>query len=181
MLSWPFYELLPEPWGYENNVLENAQMLLLLLCFLLCFFPCKDRCFYRALSLFVVVVALREVNCGRTLFFPVPGEVNHYYSWSQIPYGWVVRWAYKLFIAMVAFRFAMVHGFPSCLRLLKEYRFPVWNALVGGASVGVTLLGEKVWGEPRLEELAELSVYAALASTLYLYSRGKLPRIASSL
>lgn len=179
MLSWPFYAWMPEAWGYENHWLENVQMLLLLLCFMLCLATGKDKPFYRTLALLVVVIALREVNCGRTLFFPVPGEVNRYYSWSQIPYGWVVRWAYKIFIAGVALRFILVRGFQTCYCLLKEWRLPVWNAGVGVVAVVVTLLAEKQWGEARLEELAELVVYATLASTLFLYGWARLPRAAA--
>lgn len=167
---------MPESWGYENHWIENVQMLVLLLCFILCWRAKTDRAFWHSLAFLFVILALREVNCGRTLFFAVEGKENAYLKWSQIPYGGVVRLAYKAFIVAVACVFARVGGLRTGVRLLKGAKLPVWNALAGAAAVPATVLSERYFGYATLEELAELVVYLAMASTLWLYGMGRLPK-----
>jgi len=177
MLAWPFHLYMPESWGYENHWIENVQMLVLLLCFILCWRAKTDRAFWRTLAFLFVILALREVNCGRTLFFAVEGKENAYLKWSQIPYGWVVRLAYKAFIIAVVFVFVRVGGLRTCVRLLKGSKWPVWNVAAGAVAVPVTVLSEHYFGYATLEELAELVVYFAMASTIRLYGMGRLSKV----
>ena len=41
---------------------------------------------------------IREVNCGRTLFFHIPGTENAFYSWKEIKYGYLVHPIYGTYI-----------------------------------------------------------------------------------
>lgn len=81
---------LPEKYGYENGILENLQLIVLLCGFILCLSYKKIKSkqnqdneitsvdesmvkFFKFVALVIVILFLREINCGRTIFFPIPG------------------------------------------------------------------------------------------------------------
>ena len=98
LLIIPCILYLPEKYGYENGLLENLQLIALLFGFILCLSYQKIKNkqnkdnenekteidqsmikFFKFAALVIVILFLREINCGRTIFFPVPGEVNTLY------------------------------------------------------------------------------------------------------
>lgn len=171
-----FWCVFPEHWGYENGVLETLQLVFLLGVWWLCRTAKEERPLFHWLAWFVVILALREVNCGRTLFFPVPGEPNTFLKWNQIPYGWVVKTAYIIFVVGVCFRFIWIGGFKACWRLLTQRRMPVWNVLLLLLAVLISYLSEHVFGLMMLEELGECTVYGSMGILAWLYGRGELMR-----
>lgn len=175
----PFYSCLPEAWSYENHLLEELQMLVLLLSIGLSLTAPKDKGFYRSIALIFTILILREINCGRTLFFAIPGTVNQFYQWKDIPYGWLAHPLFALYIAYCLLRFLKHKHYLTLRHLLCRVKIPFWTLLLILIGTLFTLLGERIMGEARLEETAELLFYLSTASGLYLYSRQKLPNVSA--
>ena len=96
---YPCERFLPAEYGFENGLLENIQMLILALCFIFSIFAKSCKKFFYFVALVIFLLAAREINYGRTIFFPVPGEVNTYYSWKEIKYGWLANPLIRLYLA----------------------------------------------------------------------------------
>lgn len=173
----PFTDYFPEPWGYENGLLENLQMLVLFCSVGLCLTAPKERGLYQSVALILSILILREVNCGRTLFFAVPGATNQFYQWKSIPYGWLAHPLFGLYIFGCLLTFLKQKRYLTLWRLLQRVRIPFWTLLLMLTGVIFTLLGESVIGDARLEETAEMIFYLSMSSGLYLYSRQKLPSL----
>ncbi len=69
----PSVMFMPEKWGWENGVLENIQMVILFIGLYLSLKVDSNKKFFNFVAMVLVIIILREVNCGRTLFFSVPG------------------------------------------------------------------------------------------------------------
>lgn len=175
----PFYNSLPEAWGYENHLLEGLQMVVLLFSIGLCLTAPKDKGFYRCVALVFTILILREINCGRTLFFAVPGTVNQFYQWKNIPYGWLAHPLFALYIISCILCFLKQKRYLTLRHLLCRVKIPFWPLLLILIGILCTILGERLMEEARLEETAELLLYLSTASGLYLYSRQKLPDVSA--
>lgn len=101
ILTIPCVMFLPERYGYENGIIENLQMVCL---FLSCFYAIrakKRKSFFNFILMLLILFILREINYGRTLFFPVPGVENEFLSWRDIKYGWIVNPLVGLYVAAI--------------------------------------------------------------------------------
>ncbi len=169
----PCVMFLPEQYGYENGLLENIQMLVLLIGFILSLKAKVNKKFFNFAALVLIIIALREINCGRTLFFPVPGEVNTYYSWKEIKYGWLAHPLYGLYMAYVAFYFLKNKLFITLWEIIKGIRFPVWNIILMLAGMVLGTYAEKAMHNMVFEEITELLFYVSLIGIIYLYAYNK--------
>ena len=169
ILTVPFSLYLPVKFGYENALLENLQLVVLGLTFIFAMKAKVNKTFFKCMAMIVVILLLREVNCGRTIFFPVPGEVNAFYSWKDIKYGWLAHPLYGLYMAFTAFYFLKNKLFVTLWNYVKNVRFPFWNMLFIFIGMGVGLYAEKAMNNVILEEMAELLFYSSLAGIVYLY------------
>ena len=120
----PGYLLLPESFGYENSIVENIQLFVLIIS---CIFCLKSKNieykkFFIFAFLILTILMIREVNCGRTIFFAVPGEVNSFYRWSEIKYGWLAHPLFGIYIASVAIYFLKNKLFISLWNIIKNYK-----------------------------------------------------------
>lgn len=187
LLIIPCILYLPEKFGYENGLLENLQLVALLAGFILCLaYPKFNKSennndenhtsmvkFFRFAALVIVILFLREINCGRTIFFPVPGEVNTFYGWKDIKYGWLAHPLYGLYMAYVAFYFLFNKLFITLWDIVKNIKFPVWNILLMLVGMIWGTLAEEVYHNMVMEEITELLFYVALAGIIYLYAYNK--------
>lgn len=184
LLIVPCIMFLPEKFGYENGLLENIQLIVLLVGFILCLlYPKYNKeesdespalvKFFRFAALVIVILFLREINCGRTIFFPVPGEVNTFYGWKEIKYGWLAHPLYGLFMTGVGFYFLMNKLFITLWHLIKNVKFPVWNVILMIIGMVWGTLAEEVFHNMVMEEITELLFYVALAGIIYLYAFNK--------
>ena len=162
---------LPEVCFYENGLVENLQLVVLALGGWFCLKSGHHRSLFCVVGLVVLMLMLREVNCGRTLFFAKPGEVNAFYKWGEIPYGWVVRLMYGVFIAGVSACFLCRRLYREVGVVLRSSGVPVWNAVFLLLSGCVAVCGERVLHSLPVEELSELVFYTSLTGMIYLYSR----------
>lgn len=169
----PCVMFLPAKYGYENGLLENIQMFFL---FLGCFWALKapkDKKFFRFVTLVLIILILREINCGRTLFFPIPGYENAFYSWKEIPYGWLAHPLYGLYMACVGLYFLINKLYIKLWNLFSETKLPVWNILLMISGIILGLYAEKAAHNDIFEEITELLFYVSITGIIYLYAHHK--------
>lgn len=169
----PCVLFLPQHFGYENGLLENIQMLTLFIGLILAIKAKINKQFFYFVAMVIGILAIREVNCGRTLFFPIPGEVNAYYSWKDIKYGWLAHPIYGIYMAYVAFYFFKNKLFINLLNYIKKVKFPIWNIVLMITGMGLGLYAEKVMENFVFEEISELLFYVSLVGIIYLYAYNK--------
>lgn len=178
LLSCVAVRQMPVEWGYENSLVENVQMAVLAAGMLLCLFARRERRLYRFAAMVFLLMMLREVSYGRTIFFAVPGEVDTFYKWSEIPYGWVAHVLVGLYMAYMALYFILNRLYKPLWGILTEIRIPLVTAVVMLVSMVVATVMEKMELAPA-EEMAELAFYVALVTAVYSYTRDTLPKAAA--
>ena len=105
LLIIPAVMFLPEKCGFENGIIENIQLGVLFLGMFFAFRPKVDKKFFYFIAMVLGILLIREVNCGRTIFFAIPGQENAFYSWKEIKYGWLAHIIYGLYMGLVGIYF----------------------------------------------------------------------------
>lgn len=168
---------MPQTWGYENGVIENIQMAVLFITVYICLTSKVNKPFFNFIALALSILIIREVNCGRTLFFPVPGEYHKYYSWSVLPWPWLgklVHFLYGTWIAIVTFIFFKKKFYVDIKDLLKNIKLPFWNLCFMCFAMFMGAIAEKATNNNFVfEEGFELLFYVSFMGILWLYSRNK--------
>lgn len=164
---------LPAKCGYENGIIENIQLLVLFIGVYFAVRPKTDKKFFTFVALVLGILLVREVNCGRTIFFPIPGVENEFYRWSEIKYGWLAHPIYGLFITWVGIYFLKNKLFINLWEKIKNIKFPIWNFMLLILGMGLGLYAEESLHNLVIEESTELLFYVALISFVYLYSQDK--------
>ena len=157
--------------AYENGLLENIQMAVL---FAGCWFAMKsktDKKFFYFVAMVLGILLLREVNCGRTLFFPIPGVENAYYGWKDIKYGYLVHPIFGIYIAWVVIYFLKNKLFLNLWNYMKNTALPFWNIILMFAGAVLGMFAEHATNNFVFEEITELLFYVALAGIIWLYTR----------
>jgi len=168
---------MPQKFGYENELLENIQMAVLFFIMYLCLTSKVNKNFFNFIALALTIIIIREVNCGRTLFFPIPGEYHKYYSWKALPWPWLGKVAhglYGLWITIVGLIFFKKAVYKDLWKIVKNVKFPIWQLLFGGLGIFMGAIAEEATNNNFIfEEGFELLFYVALAGVIWLYSRNK--------
>ena len=168
---------MPQTWGYENGVLENIQMAVLFVMVYICATAKSHKQFFHFIILVLSILIIREVNCGRTLFFPIEGEYHKYYSWKALPWPWlgkVVHTVYGLWIAIVSLIFLKKKFYLDCWEFIKNTKLPFWNILFASFAMFMGAIAEKATNNNFIfEEGFELLFYVSVAGILWFYSRNK--------
>ena len=118
---------LPERCGYENGVVENIQLAVLFLGMFFALRPKVDKKFFYFIAMVLGILLIREVNCGRTIFFAIPGQENAFYSWKEIKYGWLAHIIYGFYMGLVGVYFLANKLFVTLWQKLWNIRLPFWN------------------------------------------------------
>ena len=177
LLIFPALAFLPQKYGYENGLIENLQMAVLFGIGYMCLFAKYNKRIFKFAALALLILIFREVNLGRTLFFPVEGEIGKFYSWRAInaqlgfPLGKCVHFTYGAYIAFVAILFIVKGIFKEGFELIKNTKLPFWNLIFMGISSFCGAIAEKATNNNFIfEEGFELLFYVALAGIIYLYT-----------
>jgi len=165
----PCVKILPETWGYENGILENLQMITLGIGVFLAIFAKTNKKFFYFTALIIFLLIAREINYGRTIFFPIPGEVNAFYSWKEIKYGWLVNPLVGLYITGTTLYFIISKAYSQMWNIIKNIKFPVWSFLLLFIGIGLGEYAEKATENFVFEEISELLFYVALVGIIWLY------------
>ena len=172
LLIIPAVMFLPEKCGYENGVIENIQLVVLFLGIFWAVQPKIDKKFFYFVAMVLGILIIREVNCGRTIFFPIPGVENEFYRWSEIKYGWLAHPIYGLYMAFVGFYFLKNKLFINLWQKICNIKFPFWIFVLLLIGMVLGLYAEEMH-HLVFEEAAELLFYVALIGFVYLYSQHK--------
>lgn len=173
----PSLIFMPQTWGYENGVIENIQLTVLFFMVYICATSKINKPFFHFLILVLSILIIREVNCGRTLFFPIPGEYHKYYSWRDLPWPWLgktVHFIYGLWIAIVSLVFLKKKFYLDIWELIRKVKFPFWNIMFACFAMFMGAIAEKATNNNFVfEEGFELLFYVSLMGILWLYSRNE--------
>ena len=169
----PCVLFLPQTYGYENGLLENLQMFVLFVGLYFSFFSKIDKKFFRLAGLVLIILMIREVNCGRTLFFPIPGVENAFYSWKDIKYGYLAHPIYGIYIASVVIYFLKNKLFINLWNIVKSVKLPVYDILLMLTGMALGLYAEHSCHNMVFEEITELLFYVSLVGIIWLYSKHK--------
>lgn len=173
IITLPCVKYLPIQYGYENGPLENIQMVFLILACIMGFTAKENKTFFKFTALVVIILMLREINCGRTLFFPVPGVENTFYGWKDIKYGWLAHPLYGLYIGCVGLYFILNKLYINLWQIIKNTKFPIWNILLLITGMAIGMYAEKALNNMVLEEMTEMLFYASLMGIIWLYGFNK--------
>lgn len=163
---------LPIKYAYENSLIENFQLFVLLVTFIICIRPKTDKKFFYSMALVIIILFLREINCGRTIFFPIEGVENAFYSWKEIPYGYLAHPIYGAFMALSGLYFILTKSFMVLWNYFLHAKLPIYNWIFLVIGIFFGLLGEEI-DAPMLEEMTETLFYVSLMALLYLQSNNK--------
>ena len=168
---------LPQEYGYENGVIENMQMVVLFVIMYLCFTSKCNKPFFNFIALALTLLIIREVNCGRTLFFPIPDQPHHYYSWRDLPWKWlgkIVHTVYSLYIAFVGLVFLKKKFYVDMWNLVKNIKLPVWQLCFMFVAMFMGAIAEKATNNNFVfEEGFEFLFYVTIGGIVWLYSRNR--------
>jgi len=173
----PMLMYMPQKFGFENGLIENVQMTVLFIGVFLCAKAKYNTKFFNFILLVLSILIIREVNCGRTLFFPIPGEYHQYYSWRQLPWPWlgkVVHGVYGAWIATVAIIFLKKKVYVDFWNILKNIKIPFWNLFFAMFAMFMGAIAEKATNNNFIfEEGFELLFYVSIIGFIWLYSRNQ--------
>ncbi len=173
LLTLPACLWLPVEYSYENCFIENFQLVIILAAFIICIKAKNDKLFFNTLALVMIILFLREINCGRTVFFHIPGGgYNDFYSWKEIPYGYLAHPIYGAFIALSGLYFILTKSYKTLWNYFLSAKISVYNWIFVAIGIIFGLLGEK-WSMPMLEEMTETLFYLSLLAIIYLQAQNK--------
>lgn len=175
----------PDSWGYENGILENTQMILLMLSLIFCVTSTPHRSLFIFIATLILFMMLREVNCGRVLLWSRSGDIFHcgpvqdYLKWKEIPGGSVIRTSvYAVATCLCLAAFLRKGNLKSMAEVVLRTKIPAWEALLLITGVATGMIAEKANICFIAEEMGEILMYTALTAAIYRYTRGKQPCIA---
>ncbi len=164
---------LPLHFANENSLIENFQLVVILFTFIFCVKAKTDKPFFYSMALVMIIIFLREINCGRTVFFLIPGGgPNAFYSWKEIPYGWLAHPLYGLFMVCSGLYFIISKSYKTLWNYFLHARLTIyaWVFMFLGMIFGT--LGEE-WGAFMLEEMTETLFYVSLMALIFMQSQNK--------
>lgn len=159
----------PESWNWENSWLENVQLIVLGLGFVFALCAKHNKMLFRFLALAILLMMLREVNYGRTIFFPVEGEINKFHSWKDIKYGWLAHPLVGVYCVATGLFFLINKLYLTLWEYIKKAKIPaicVMFVILG--TIGA-LAGEEL-GMEVLEEIFELLLCCSVTAMVYFYA-----------
>ena len=173
----PMLMFMPQKFGFENGLLENIQMTVLFIIMYFCLSAKNNKAFFKFVALALTIIIIREVNCGRTLFFPIPGEYHKYYSWRDLPYPWlgkVVHTIYGAWMVIVGIIFLKKKVYIDLWSIIKNLKFPFWNILFALIATVMGSIAEDFTNNNFIfEEGFELFFYVSIMGLVWLYSRNQ--------
>ena len=169
LLITPCSLYLPQTYGYENGLIENIQMVILIITFILCLKAKDNKKFFIFTALIITILILREINCGRTLFFAIPGKENEFYKWSEIKYGYLAHPLFGLYMLSVAIYFIKNKLYIPLWNYITKYAIPVYNTLFLITGMLLGIYADKHTNNLVLEETSELLMYVSLAGIIFYY------------
>lgn len=172
VLTYPAMKWLNVEYCYENHLLENLQLVILGATMAICLKAKTDKKFFISLFLVCIILFLREVNCGRTIFFPIEGVENAFYSWKDIPYGYLANPIYGVFMAGCGLYFILTKSYQVLFNYMVNAKLSFWNWLFLFLGIILGTIGEEI-SNVQLEEMTETLFYLSFMALIYLQAHNK--------
>lgn len=170
LLLYPAVMLLPERCGYENELIENTQLVVIFFgCFIWCLVP-ERRKLFLLVALIYFALAVREVSSGRVLFYAIPGSPNEFYGWDKVWYAPYRLPAGIIYGGICAALFFFGKVYKEIASLLERTKIPVINLILLAVLLLASDLLDKFCSSLILEEGVELAAYVTLLMTTCLYA-----------
>ncbi|WP_110953200.1 hypothetical protein [Anaerosinus massiliensis] len=173
----PLAKVLPMQWGWENGILENAQVGVLAIGLCMNFYFYKksvarnEKMQYLSIASFFALLIGRELSWGRVFFQTNMTKAGPtFIAMDQIPYHMLIRLGILLFIVGVLL--ALVYNVRW--EKVVQVAVPVIYIVLIICNIIFSVLGEKgvllneVQGQI-IEELAELMAYFFMVKIVYYY------------
>lgn len=178
LLSYFISSYLPLSWGWENNLLEWLQVVILSVGLVLNYKWYHDAKTIRntpaslllvsALPLWLLMIG-RELSWGR-VFYPIgfdPAEGPLFLSLAELPYGAIVNPFLAIIIVVWLFAVIKYGLYKIPYELFKERRFPTSELIIAILALVIAGIGEKQLHLPVMEEFDECIAYLGLILTAY--------------
>lgn len=172
ILIYPAVKYLPPQYAYENSLLENIQLVFLAITFVLCLRAKEDKNFFRSMALLIVILALREISCGRTIFFAVEGVDNAFYQWKDIKYGYLAEPIFIAFISCCAIYFFVSKAYKVFWQYILKAKISTYNWIFLILGIIIGTVAEKI-GIDTFEEMAEMVFYTSIMALVFLHGYNK--------
>jgi hypothetical protein len=163
---------LPAKIGYENGIIEDVQLVMIIIIFAVCIRANNHKAFFNFMAMLMVAFFLREISYG-CVFFPVEGTENKFKKWQDIwEYGILIKYLFVGYVAWMVLYFIFSKAWLAPIGYLRSSRIPVIDMVLIVVGIVVSFAAElkKLYV---LEESFELLFYFALLSVVYLYSSKK--------
>ena len=179
LLVIPCLLFFPERYAWENGVIENIQLFIIVLCFVLALNAKNDKSLFRWVTLVCIILFLREINCGR-IFFPskyqIPNMSPTFMKWSEIlpeRYSMIPNIIYgMLMIGSVVYLFC-TNAFRRLLDIVINGKIDGINFACLFIGIGIGILSENRLHNEMLEEMMETLFYVSFTVIVYVYGYGK--------
>ncbi len=168
LLTLPAILWLPVKYTYENSLIENFQLIILCITFVLCLKSKTDKKLFNSLALLCTIFFIREINFGRTVFFPIEGVENAFYSWKEIPFGYLAEPIEGIYIFLCGLYFLLTKSYKILWIYFLNAKISVYNWLFLIFGVIGGIIGEKI-GNFALEEMAETLIYVSFMALILLH------------
>ena len=133
----PCVIFLPERFAWENSIIENIQLVVILLTFRLAIFAPKYKKLFNWIAMISVILFLRETNCGR-IFFPIDGTIRPWKELLPYPYNYVPNGLFALFITYSIYYFFKSKVNRELLKIITSSKIDCINIsfMFTGAVIG---------------------------------------------
>lgn len=194
LASYPLAAILPITVGWENGLVENSQVLLLLVGMSVAVVlaigarESRVRWFWLMIVPLWLILAAREVSWGAALLMP-PLAINPetgpvFSSSAQLAYKPLIYPLVGLVLLYIVVVFCLTRQYQTIAAIFKKHGFPwielalaIIAALLCSAAEGHGFFAFSGLSEPReqiLEELFEFWAYAGIFAAQWVVGRGPL-------
>jgi len=180
ILSIPLAFVLPVEWSFENNLIENAQVVILILgaVLILAFkSSAQMKWFQRLFAAGLFLMTLRELSWGR-VFFPIGMEDSGAVFVSMVDYRYRIPVYIFLTIYIAAMIFILIRFVPVKKILLSSQPLAAFAVIL--MVIILSHIGDRGWlvGKAHgqlIEEMNELLLYLTLPVINFYYIGKKKP------
>ncbi len=174
---YPLYRILPIWVAWENNILENAQAIVLFGGFLISLYfaylaaRSKRNKFWLAVSPFWFILWGREINWGRVFLKPIGMEKIHgpkFPPLHSLWYGPIVKPLLVFCILLGFYLLFKYHGYHLLRQLFHQKGFPIFELTIAVLVIVLSPLAEHNYSHlfgmrnELMEEILELISYIGL-------------------
>lgn len=157
---------------YENSLLENTQLIVLMIAFFFCFSVKKNKVLFRVIAIVLFLMFMREISYGRAIFAMIPEEgPNAMHPWRDYKYGWIANYVVGLYIALGSIYAIINKVWIDAIFVLKKVKIPFFEIFCCCLCVLLQIISETSLHSTVIEETAELVLYSLILALILIYKK----------